>query len=108
MAFHPQPKTHKITFTETEPLELEDRKDKGCWDNVVKVHHKQPRQLAAVLLARQVVHWIVRASRKRNIRLMEGLRLGGNPLLSYLTSGCMRGEDLVILEENCIRNNVIM
>lgn len=41
MAFHPQPKTHKITFTETEPLDLEDTKDKGCQDNVFKVHYKQ-------------------------------------------------------------------
>lgn len=39
MAFHPQPKTHTTTLTETEPLE--DRKDKGCWDDELKKHHKQ-------------------------------------------------------------------
>lgn len=110
MAFHPQPKTHKITFTETEPLDLEDKKDKGCRDNVLKVHYKQllcisRATVRVVLLVRQVVHWIVRVSMKRYIRLMEGLRLGGNPPLSNLTSGCMRGEALVILKENCIRNS---
>lgn len=31
-------KTHKITFTETEPLDLEDTKDKGCRDDMLKVH----------------------------------------------------------------------
>lgn len=54
---------------------------------------------------RQVVHWIVGANMNRNIGLTEGSRLGRNLPLSNLTSGCMRGEDLVTLKENCIRNS---
>lgn len=72
MTFHPQPKTYKITFTESEPLGLEDTKDRGCRD-VLKVHYKQLFCIsrAVVLLVQQVMHWIVRASMKQNIRLME-------------------------------------
>lgn len=75
MAFHPQPKTHKITFTETEPLDLGDTKDKRCRDSVLKVHYKQ---LLCISRATAIGGGltggdrIVRASMKQNIRLMEG------------------------------------
>lgn len=41
MAVHPQPKTHKITFTETKHLDFGNTKDRGCRDNMLKVHYKQ-------------------------------------------------------------------
>lgn len=105
-------KTHKITFTETEPLDLEDTKGKGCRDDVLKVHSKQLFCITrATALGGGLTGAAGRALDCQSEHETE-FRIDGRVTsrreispMSNLTSGCMRGEDLAILKENCIWNS---